>query len=286
MQKLVIIGTIAVAASAHSIIRDVKSKTNLWTPTEKHENQFMGWSKSQLSALCGTILRPSNAAPSYVNLDAAPTSFDARTQWPGKIGGVRDQQQCGSCWAFGAAEAFSDRYSIATGSLTVFSPQELVSCDTGNFGCQGGYLDVANDFIVSHGTVSDKCEPYVSGSGSAPACDATCADGSAKKEVKGKSVSTAQDVESIKNLIASSGPVETGFTVYEDFFNYKSGVYHHVSGGVAGGHAVKILGWGVEAGVAYWLCANSWGTSWGEKGFFRIKQGDCGIDAEVWGVIA
>src|ERR1035437_7658258 len=98
MLKLVIIGTIAVAVSANSIIRDVKSKTNLWTPTAKHKNQFMAWSKSQLSALCGTLIKTSNAAPSYVNLDAAPTSFDARTQWPGKIGAVRDQQQCGSCW--------------------------------------------------------------------------------------------------------------------------------------------------------------------------------------------
>lgn len=64
--------------------------------------------------------------------------------------------------------------------------------------------------------------------------------------------------------------METGFTVYSDFFNYKSGVYSHVSGGVAGGHAVKILGWGIDNGVNYWLCANSWGPLWGESGFFRI----------------
>jgi cathepsin B len=105
------------------------------------------------------------------------------------------------------------------------------------------------------------------------------------KMYKASSIQTAQDVESIKNLIASSGPVETGFTVYEDFFAYSSGVYQHVSGGVAGGHAVKILGWGTESGVDYWLCANSWGTGWGMSGFFKIKQGDCGIDAQVFGAI-
>jgi len=60
--------------------------------------------------------------------------------------------------------------------------------------------------------------------------------------------------------------------------NYKSGVYHHVSGSLEGGHAVKILGWGTDGKTAYWLCANSWGKLWGEQGFFRIKQGDCGID--------
>ena len=76
--------------------------------------------------------------------------------------------------------------------------------------------------------------------------------------------------------------MEGAFTVYEDFFNYKSGVYQHVSGGVAGGHAIKVLGFGVENGVAYWLCANSWGPSWGMQGFFKIKQGDCGINQQMY----
>lgn len=79
------------------------------------------------------------------------------------------------------------------------------------------------------------------------------------------------------------GPMETGFEVYHDFFNYKSGVYHHVSGELAGGHAVKILGWGTdEAGTDYWICANSWGLGWGENGFFRIKMGEGGVDQSVW----
>jgi len=77
--------------------------------------------------------------------------------------------------------------------------------------------------------------------------------------------------------------METGFEVYHDFFNYKSGVYHHVSGKLlAGGHAVKILGWGQENGTDYWICANSWGPTWGEEGFFRIQMGECGIDQSVW----
>jgi cathepsin B len=69
------------------------------------------------------------------------------------------------------------------------------------------------------------------------------------------------------------GPVEAGFTVYSDFFTYKSGVYHHVSGGVAGGHAIKILGWGVENNIPYWLAANSWNVDWGDNGYFKIWRG-------------
>ena len=76
--------------------------------------------------------------------------------------------------------------------------------------------------------------------------------------------------------------METGFTVYADFMSYSGGIYEHVTGGVRGGHAVKIVGWGVEGGINYWICANSWGTSWGEEGFFRIKMGECGIDQDVW----
>jgi C1A family cysteine protease len=124
MLKLVVIGTIAVAVNAytHHITKDVKSKTNLWVPTEPAENKFQGWSKAQMNALLGTIIVPNNDLPTYVNDAATPTSFDARTQWAGKIGAIRDQQQCGSCWAFGATEAFADRYAIATGEVLVFSP--------------------------------------------------------------------------------------------------------------------------------------------------------------------
>ena len=76
--------------------------------------------------------------------------------------------------------------------------------------------------------------------------------------------------------------MEAAFTVYDDFFNYKSGIYKHTTGSYRGGHAVKMLGWGVENGVEYWLCANSWGPSWGDKGFFKIAKGQCGIDQTLY----
>ena len=78
----------------------------------------------------------------------------------------------------------------------------------------------------------------------------------------------------------TKGPVEAGFTVFEDFLTYKSGVYQHKTGSRLGGHAIKILGWGVENGVKYWLVANSWNEDWGDKGFFKILRGSnhCGIE--------
>lgn len=64
--------------------------------------------------------------------------------------------------------------------------------------------------------------------------------------------------------------METRFDVYSDFMNYKSGVYKHVGGKLEGGHAIKILGYGKEDGLDYWLCANSWNTTWGMDGYFKI----------------
>ena len=96
-------------------------------------------------------------------------------------------------------------------------------------------------------------------------------------------VQSASGEEEIQKAIMAGGPVETAFTVYQDFANYVSGIYHHVSGGVEGGHAVRIVGWGVENGNKYWKVANSWNPYWGENGYFRIKRGnsECGIEDGV-----
>eukprot|EP01017_Pseudomicrothorax_dubius_P019979 TRINITY_DN21989_c0_g1_i1.p2 TRINITY_DN21989_c0_g1~~TRINITY_DN21989_c0_g1_i1.p2 ORF type:complete len:156 (-),score=17.12 TRINITY_DN21989_c0_g1_i1:70-537(-) len=76
-------------------------------------------------------------------------------------------------------------------------------------------------------------------------------------------------------------PVSTGMRVYQDFVSYLHGIYYHKSGVLLGGHAVKIIGWGEEAKTKYWIVANSWGVYWGEDGFLRIRQGDCGIDKDA-----
>jgi len=96
-------------------------------------------------------------------------------------------------------------------------------------------------------------------------------------------VGSAEGESEIQKAIMEGGPVETAFTVYSDFANYVSGIYHHTSGGMEGGHAVRFVGWGVENGNKYWKVANSWNPYWGEKGYFRIKRGnnECGIEDGV-----
>ena len=72
-------------------------------------------------------------------------------------------------------------------------------------------------------------------------------------------------------------------TVYEDFLNYESGIYQHISGSYLGGLYVRIIGWGIENGIKYWIVVNTWGKSWGENGFFRVLRGrnECGIENSV-----
>ncbi|GKT36627.1 cathepsin B, partial [Aduncisulcus paluster] len=195
--------------------------------------------------------------------------------------------QCGSCWAFGATEALADRCGISNGTFVELSPEYLVACDSTNSGCNGGNLDKAWAFLKKTGTVTDTCFPYATKTydfGIAPSCPSTCSDGTAMTHYKASSYYNVRSTETaIENEIYSNGPVEAAFNVYEDFYSYESGVYVHKTGSYVGGHAIKILGWGTETLKPYWLVANSWGSDWGETGYFKILRGsnECGIEGNV-----
>jgi cathepsin B len=220
------------------------------------------------------------------NLASIPASFDSRTKWPNCTHPIRDQQGCGGCWAFSASEVLSDRFCIATNQTInkVMSPQYLISCDSQEMGCSGGYLYYSWKFLESTGDVSDTCSPYKSGNGLVPTCSSftKCADNSTLRKYYAKTNSTKvfQNATAIQNEILVNGPVETGMDVYSDFMTYSSGIYATTAGATyLGGHAVKIIGWGNTNGTNYWIVANSWGTYWGESGYFRIKFGNCDIDS-------
>lgn len=220
------------------------------------------------------------------SLESLPDNFDGRQAFGKCIHPVRDQMRCGSCWAFSASEVLSDRFCIASkGQIDVIlSPQTLVSCDSGNMGCDGGYLDKAWQFLVSNGIALDQCEPYTSGGGDSGTCPTKCADGSQIKYYKAANYKHITGVSNIQTDLMTNGPVQVAFEVYQDFMSYKSGIYHHISGSLLGGHAVELVGWGVENGTAYWTLKNSWGPTWGENGYFRIVKNvnECGIESNVY----
>ena len=132
--------------------------------------------------------------------------------------------------------------------------------------------------------------PPCQGEGPTPKCKRTCEAGYnntfANDKHFGKTAySVKSDQTQIQKEIMTNGPVEGAFTVYSDFLSYKSGVYQYTTGSELGGHAIKILGWGVENNTPYWLVANSWNEDWGDKGFFKILRGndECGIESGIVG---
>jgi len=269
-------------------------------------------------------------APSGLLADAEiPDHFDSAENWPQcakLINDIRDQSNCGCCWAFGAAEAASDRMCIASNGTLNFplSAQEVCFCASDD-GCNGGDITTPWQYVKDSGVVSggqykgtgpfgkgmcadfslphchhhgpQKDDPYPAEgqpgcpSESSPQCPSSCdsdaesphAEFANDKYSFTGAIQSASGPKEIKQMIMAGGPVETAFTVYSDFETYDSGIYHHVHGDFAGGHAVKIVGWGVEDGVKYWKVANSWNPYWAEKGYFRIKEGEGGIDDQVTG---
>ena len=271
-----------------------------------------------------------------------PGSFDAGQNWPHCakiIGDIRDQGNCGCCWAFVGAEVSSDRLCIATnGSLVLpISAQDVCFCSNEGLGCFGGDLDGPYFHVRDKGAVTggqhNASGPFGGGFCSAfslphchhhgprrddpypdeyskgcpepkgffgPACPTACdKDASAEHQdfqndkvyfdgrvewsggAESQRPSEQEVQEQIMRMVIKGGPVSVGFTVYEDFENYVSGIYHHVHGNEVGGHAVKLVGWGVENGTKYWRLANSWNRFWGEGGYFRVKRGrreSCGIE--------
>ncbi|KAL0281458.1 UNVERIFIED_CONTAM: hypothetical protein PYX00_002442 [Menopon gallinae] len=251
---------------------------------------------------------------SYFSVADIPEEFDAREEWEDcpTLREIRDQGSCGSCWAFGAAEAMSDRVCIHSNATIHFrfSAEDLVSCcKYCGFGCHGGFPGMAWRYWVRQGLVSggsydshQGCQPYeippcehhidgprpqCSGVGHTPKCHSTCEEGYPvpynKDKHRGVKAYSVRGEKNIQHEIMTNGPVEGAFMVFADFINYKSGVYQHVDGGIMGGHAIKILGWGVEDGTPYWLVANSWNSDWGDGGFFKIKRGEneCGIESQI-----
>jgi C1A family cysteine protease len=198
---------------------------------------------------------------------------------------VKDQGNCGSCWAFATLGALEGQYNTYFNNPQInlnLSEQQLIS-DFNPDGCNGLYTDEFSglfNYISSTGEYTESYWPYI-------ACDAqgnpSCQ--YYNSVVPGESNTTFKtsefesiplgDIGVIKEALVTKGPVIAGMLVYYDFFNYSSGVYQaDISTGVAGGHAILIVGYGNYDGIDYWIVKNSWGTEWGEEGYFKIKIGD------------
>jgi len=313
MKLLLVFAVFAAIATAHpfATLANVRAINRNASWVASLTSPMAGISREEFRMLLGVDVHKAWADPNnpperkyqYARAEI-PDDFDPRkdTRWKAcsSISQIRDQSSCGSCWAFGAASAMSDRDCIVNGQNRPLSAEDMTAC-SGAGSCNGGYPSSAYNYWHSKGLVTEacckyslpSCDHHIPGSKNpcpssmypTPKCPKVCSD-STQEWIKHKadSVYTVKGEANMMKELYNFGPCEGAFTVYEDFVTYTSGVYHHVSGSYEGGHAIKVLGYGVHNGEKYWLCANSWNEHWGEQGYFKIRRGtnECGIENTIW----
>jgi len=251
-------------------------------------NQFSDWSHveyKQLLGYAGRGGRPSSMPiVSYeVNDDAQPIDwrdFNAVTA-------VKDQGQCGSCWAFSTTGSLEGAHVVAGNDLESFSEQQLVDCayfKYGNLGCNGGLQEYAyNYYEAGHKAELESVYPYTSGGGVRGSCQynessATAVTVSDYVQVTADSVTDMKAALAIQPLAVS---IEADHLCFQF---YTSGVFDNVNCGTSLDHAVLAVGWGVEGSQEYWIVKNSWNTTWGDQGYIKIAivdgAGICGVQME------
>jgi len=216
----------------------------------------------------------------YYKFDTAglPDTVDWRKE--GAVTPVKDQQQCGSCWAFSTTGSLEGLWFRKTGNLVSLSEQQLVDCsgDFGNQGCDGGWMNVSFEYVAKNGGIdTEDSYPYEGVDGQCrykpTAVGATCT-GSID-------VSPVGDESALMSAVANVGPISVAIDAgHSSFQSYTSGVYDEPACTNNVDHGVLVVGYGTEDGLDYWLVKNSWGEDWGDNGYIKMsrnKNNQCGI---------
>lgn len=221
--------------------------------------------------------------------DKFPKTFDWRSL--GYLEPVMDQADCGSCYVVSTVRMLTARHKVATQNKDAepFSISFPLYCSEYNQGCQGGYAFLVSRWAHDVGLVPSKCAPYTTSGKCHLACDL-----SEQKRYRAADYHYIggwygnSSVFEIMNELHENGPLVVSFEPSDEFMFYAGGVYTSGPTKLNMGwqkvdHAVLLVGWGEEFGQKYWLVQNSWGTEWGEKGYFRIARGenDSGIESIV-----
>ena len=274
-------------------------RTDIPTLNAELQDARAGWvarqtPQSQLSDDAKRALLGAEPSDAEINF-AAPAgpvaaTFAPAVDWRNHNGNhvtsVKDQMRCGSCVSFCCTALVESMASIESGQLLDLSEADSHFCSSHGASCGGWNADACLEQIKVRGVVPDNAFPYLAAFDSPPKPDPSdpsvwlphcqAVPGRDAIKVTIASHGLIGDITARKNYLSSNGPCSASFDVYDDFFAYSSGVYHHVSGPHVGGHCVEVIGYS-EAEQA-WICKNSWGTSWGDGGYFKIGYGECKFD--------
>jgi C1A family cysteine protease len=242
-------------------------------------NKFTDYTPEEYRRLLG--YQPNYVSGEVRELDTV--NIPASVNWvdQGAVTPVKDQGQCGSCWAFSSTGALEGHHFIQTGKLVSLSEQQLVDCDRGdgNEGCNGGDMATAFTYAQTHGLDTEGDYPYEGVDGKCRVKGSGAVKSTSHVNVK------AGSVAALKAALAL-GPVSVAIEADTFVFQfYNNGVLNSKSCGTNLDHGVLAVGYGTENGQDYYLVKNSWGASWGIKGYIKIAavEGDgiCGIQMDA-----
>jgi len=286
----------------HEFVESINNHQSLWTAGvyEEYENMTLSGMINRAGGRKTMNRIPTRPVDKNILklADDLPPAFDYRNvNGRNFITPVRNQGECGSCYAYGSMAQLEASFAIQTGKPTkVFSTQNIVSCSVYSQGCEGGfpYL-IAGMYGQDFGVIEEETYPYV---GNDTKCNAPKdADRTFTQEYGYVGGFYGGCNEALMRIeLVKTGPIVIGFLVTDEFQHYKGGIF--VSTGLklspslkfnpleSTNHAVLVVGYGVESGVKYWIVKNSWGPEWGEKGYFRIRRGTDELGIESLGVYA
>ena len=230
-------------------------------------------SDAEKAMILGAVAPPEDLSFGDIHVDYPPapnpTIFDWRDM--GGTTEVKNQGNCGSCWAFCATAAFESIIKINTGVEWDLSEQQVVSCNTGGDDCDGGWMNSAYNLFRSYGAVEESCMPYTA-TDTVPCTQDDCV----VVDVIDGWNGVSNNINSIKAAVQVA-PIAVAMYVWNDFYYYDDGCYEHGTTSSVN-HGVLIVGW--DDGVCdsgAWVIKNSWGPGWGIDGYCYIKFGTANI---------
>jgi len=262
----------------------------LWDWTEPELKTLRGWDGSAMPA--GGSMRSVRKHATFLQQDS---DLPAEKMWTDLATAqhIRNQGDCGSCWAIAASTVLEGHAEIYTGKPRTFSAQQIVQCTPnprhcgGDGGCKGATAELAMDYVLKSGCAETADAPYTAQDGACSAGNPTTAmaqilvDDSASSNagaafgMTGWETLPKNSYEPLMRALAEKGPVAVSVAA-DAWFNYENGIFNGCGKDAVIDHAVVAMGYGASAGTKYWVIQNSWGKDWGEAGRIRLERHDNG----------